>query len=321
MTAQARPSTLPPLTRCIVSVPGSTSNLGPCFDSVGCAIGLRNQFEFMLLPDGSRDNVQLTGPRCAGIPATPKNLALTSARWVFRDAGLDPPPMQLRAHIEVPNARGLGSSSTAIVGGLAAGNHLAGSPFTVQELLERAVEWEGHPDNVVPALLGGLVVSAAHSKPLLSRRITVHPDVCFVFIIPEYEVRTADARGVLPETVPMADAVWNSSRSPIVIMAMQSGDLSGLQQAMEDRFHQPYRRHLFREYARFENAALAAGAAGFCVSGAGPAMLAVCPRSRREQVAGALEAALEWCDFDGIIREMEPDPIGTQTSLSLPQPE
>ncbi len=321
MTAQARPAILPPQTRCAVSVPGSTSNLGPCFDSVGCAVSARNHFEFMLLPEGAAHTVHLTGPRAAGIPATPQNLALTSARRVFFDAGLEPPPMQLRAHIEVPNARGLGSSSTAIIAGLTAGNQLAGAPFTVQEILERAVEWEGHPDNVVPALLGGLVVSASKSRPLLYRRLTVHPDVCFVFVIPEYEVRTAEARRRLPSRIPLADGVWNSSRSPIVILSMHTGDLTGLREAMQDRFHHPYRKDLFREYERFEQAAFDAGAAGYCISGAGSAMLAVCKREARDQLMDALEATLTECVFTGAVRDLEPDQLGTQTSLSLPAPE
>lgn len=302
-------------TRCRVSVPGSTSNLGPGFDSIGCAVAVRNEFEFEVTGNGGEGGVALSGSSSDGIPTTRDNLALATARDFFERMGVKAPTLKMRASIEVPSARGLGSSSTAIVAGLVAANQLLDCPLSPTELLDVAVEIEGHPDNVAPAMLGGLIVAAAYSKPLSYFRVPVHWSVSFLFTIPDYMVHTSDARARLPQTIPFADAIFNSSRSPLVLMALQSGDLKPLRTAMEDRLHQPYRKPLFKSYDDFERSALGAGAAGFCVSGAGPTMLAVCTRETITTVTSALEATLKKTGIGGVVREIPPDNEGTTAKI------
>ena len=302
-------------TRCKVIVPGSTANMGPGFDSVGCAVAVRNHFVFEIAPEGSADGAELSGPGAAGIPTTRDNLALETARGHFERMGLKAPALRLKAEIDVPNARGLGSSSTAIVAGLVAANRLLDNPLSTSELLDVAVEIEGHPDNVAPALLGGLVVAAAKSTPLSYFHVRVHSSVRFLFIVPDYMVKTSEARARLPQTIPYADAIFNSSRSPIVVMSLQNGDLRPLRAAMEDRLHTPYRKPLFRSYDDFERAALQAGAAGFCVSGAGPTMLAVCTADSINSVAEALRHVLARSGVGGFVKEIPPDNTGTTVEL------
>jgi homoserine kinase len=298
-----------------VRVPASTSNLGPAFDSVGCAVSLFNTFTFEIQPPDSEPLVELGGQRSAGIPATPRNLALTIARGFFERVGAPPPVLGLRADIDIPSARGLGSSSTAIVAGIVAANALLGGMMSTAELLDVAVELEGHPDNVAPALLGGMVISASESRPLAYQRIAVHQGISYVFVVPDYEVRTADARRVLPSSISLKDGIYNASRSPLMVLAMLTGDLSAFPGCLDDRFHQPWRKPLFRHYDELSNAAIKAGAAGFCVSGAGPTMLAICRRERRDAVIGGLGRALGALNLGGFVQELPPTSAHTTAEI------
>lgn len=311
----SRPVELTAGTRCTVRVPGSTSNLGPGFDSLGCAVSLWNDFEFEVLAPGAPEVVQLGGSCRGGIPETRDNLALATARGFFGRLGQPAPAMSLRATIEVPNTRGLGSSSTAIVAGLVAANALMGEPMTRAELLDVAVEIEGHPDNVAPAILGGMVVSAAYSRPLAWTKIPVHDSVQFLFIIPDYMVKTSEARGVLPKTLGYKDAIFNLSRTPLVVHALQTGDLRLLREAIRDCVHQPFRKPLFRNYDELEAGAYDAGAGGFCVSGAGPTMLAIAAKEHGAAVAGALRATMQRVGLAGRVEALAPDNEGSRVRI------
>ncbi|MEO8376549.1 MAG: homoserine kinase [Candidatus Sumerlaeota bacterium] len=295
--------------RCEVSVPASTANLGPGFDSMGCAVSLRNKFVFSLHESGE-DQISVTGPGSGGIPTTSNNLAVATVRDFLSRQGVEAPAIHMDAQIEVPNARGLGSSSTAIVAGLGAANFFLGSKMTVEELLDEAVNIEGHPDNVAPAMLGALVVAASHSRPLTYIRVNIHPTFRFLFIIPDYMVKTSDARRVLPASIPFGDAIFNSSRSPLVAMALQCGDGSILRTALQDRLHTDYRKSLFKGYDAFEAATMQAGALGFCVSGAGPTMLALCAADTVERVKQSAEKILLHQGSKGTASNLQPDQSG-----------
>ena len=305
---------LPVGTSCRVIVPGSTSNVGPGFDCVGCAVSISNTFTFRILESG-RDAVSLSGSCIQGIPRNSDNLALVTAREFLASLGIDPPALSLSADINVPSARGLGSSSTAIVAGLMGGNGLLRSPLPVEEMLDRAVETEGHPDNVAPAILGGLVISAAFSRPLVCRKLAVHESIRFLFLVPDYMVKTSDARGVLPKSLPYRSAIFNLSRTPLLALALQTGDLRDFREIIRDEIHQPFRAPLYRGYVELEQAALAAGAAGFCVSGAGPTMLAICTAAEETAVAAALRRVMAAQGIGGDVRALQPDNRGTQTNV------
>jgi homoserine kinase len=273
-------------------------------------------FTFTVQTPGSEPGVELTGPRAQGIPVSPRNLALTIARGFFERVGVEPPVLGLHGEINIPSARGLGSSSTAIVAGISAANALLDNLMTPEELLDVAVELEGHPDNVAPALLGGMVISASESRPLACKRIAVHESISFIFVVPDYEVRTADARRVLPKQISLTDGIFNASRTPLMILAMLTGDLSCFPSCLDDRFHQPWRKPLFRHFDELSRAATKAGAAGFCVSGAGPTMLAIAPKSARDSVIAGLREALPQLGLGGFVDELSPLDSGTTVTCS-----
>jgi homoserine kinase len=301
--------------RCIIRVPASTSNMGPGFDAIGCAIQLWNLFDFTLLPPGEKDSVKLTGEFAAGVSSGDDNLALLTAKNFFRTHGKEPPSLALSCDIAVPHARGLGSSSTALLAGMIAANAFLGGVHSREEILDMAVAMEGHPDNVAPELLGGLVVSASRTKPLLWRRIDVHRDIDFVFVIPGYGVRTEDARRALPQNVPMEAAIHNASRTPLLVMGLERGDMTLLAEAISDQLHQPYRQKLFHGYEKFAAEVKALGSAGICVSGAGSAMLAICHQSLRSRLVERMEKVLEAIGVGGFVRVIPPESRGAQYQI------
>jgi len=309
---------LKPATTVRVQVPASTSNLGPGFDAFGCALKLTNTFTWRIIEKGEKPGIQLSGPESAGLPAGRSNLAWKAAERLLVESGLPTATMDrlaLRATINIPQARGLGSSSTAIVGGLVGASTLLKKRWTEERLLELAVRIEGHADNVSAALLGGITVSATDTEPLLCRKFRVHPSVSFVVVVPDYHVKTSDARGVLPNMYKRAHAIHNLSRTPLILDALRSGKLDRLHDLFDDKLHQPYRRSLYRNFIELENAALLAGAAAFCVSGAGPSMLAVVSRSLAPKVRARLSRELRRLGIPGRIMELGPTAKGSRATL------
>jgi len=196
--------------------------------------------------------------------------------------------VSVTAENHIPLGSGLGSSAAAIVGGLAAANVLLGNPVNETELLKIATELEGHPDNVAPALLGGLTAAVCDGQDVLVRRFDV-PRLTLVIVKPEVELSTKAARAVLPESVLRCDAVFNIGRAVLVTEALRSGDLSLLAQVMNDRIHQPYR---LKYISGGEGAYLAAKSCGaVALSGAGPSLVAFVEASEADQAKGLMIAA------------------------------
>ncbi|MDX2176435.1 MAG: homoserine kinase [Candidatus Sumerlaeia bacterium] len=298
-----------------VRVPASTSNLGPGFDAVGCALKLENVFRWTLSkkPDA---RTTFGGPEAKGLPETQDTIAHAAFKKVLEFVG-EPsegvmPRLSLTASVIVPQARGLGSSSTALVAGILGASAMLRKPLEPQVLLDLAVGMEGHPDNVAPAILGGLVASASETGGC-NLRLRLHRSLQFVLLIPNYEVKTADARAALPAMVPMKDAVFNASRTPLLLEALRTGRCQRLKELMKDRLHQDYRKPLYRHYDAFEAVAYKAGAWGFCVSGAGPAMLAVVERSRAQRVVEMLERARRAKRLPGRVLALDAAGAGART--------
>ena len=191
----------PPGRRITVSVPATTANLGPGFDCLGAALAWRNTFECTLLPRGSarRLAVEVCGPESDGIPTDERNLVYRAVAKVFARCRITVPPVQLRIISEIPLARGLGSSATGIVAGVLIGNHLCGCRLEERELLNIAAGLEGHPDNVAPALLGGLCVVTMRGKRVTAVRLDPPSGLRALLLVPSIRVPTSRARAVLPE--------------------------------------------------------------------------------------------------------------------------
>jgi homoserine kinase len=261
------------LARVTVTTPASTSNLGPGFDCLGLALGLRNELTLELHDGAGPTVVEIDGAGADSLPRGEQNM-LVKAALQSLPASL-PGRLVFKARNRVPLARGLGSSAAAIVAGLWAGAHLLGVLRRAEDELEQmAVALEGHPDNVAPCVHGGLTASLIVDGRARAQRLNIHSSLSTVVCIPDFELSTKKARGVLPETVPLADAVYNASRAMLLTRTLESGHVSRLPELMKDRLHQPYRAKLVPGLEDALAAALAAGACGSALSGSGPTMLA-----------------------------------------------
>ena len=295
-----------------VRVPATTSNLGPGFDALGLALRLYNTLE---LEPADAPRIEVEGEGAATLPRDPAHLAYRAALAVAAlRGGTAPRAFHLRQHNGIPLARGLGSSAAAIVGGAAAANALLGGPLDRQALLDLAAGMEGHPDNVAPAVLGGLVACVAAETGTI-RTVRLIPERLRVVIaIPEFAVSTAEARRLLPEAVPYRDAVFNVTRTALLVGALVEGRMDLLGEATRDRLHQPYRARLVPGLEAVFTAAREAGAHGVALSGSGPTVVAFGEAAEiGPAMCRAFEAAGARCrsidagiDTDGTVVERVP---------------
>ena len=289
-----------------VTVPATSANLGPGFDALGLALALHNE---ITAAEADRVSVAIEGEGAARLPKSADNVVARGVRLAYEAAGRPFRGCELRCVNRVPTARGLGSSAAAWVGGLVAGNALLGAPLSKDALLALAARAEGHPDNVAAALLGGLTVSCAVGDAVTAIALPVPAGLRWVVLIPEVTSATAEARAVLPASVPRADAVFNVQRVALLLASLQAGRPAALAVALEDRLHQPYRLRLFPWLTAVAAAARAAGALGCVLSGAGPSALAV-TAGDAAPVARAMEAALQRAGLGGTARAFDVDTTG-----------
>lgn len=254
----------------IVSAPATTANLGPGYDCLGLALSLRSTFT---LETAAETVVEGCDEAFRG----PDNLVLQGFREVWRQAGREAPAVRLVIDAAIPVSRGLGSSSTCIVAGAAAANAMLGERFTKDELFQICSAFEGHPDNAGPCIFGGLTASFAahHGGCFHSLPMPVDPEWRFAAVIPDYEVKTSEARKAMPKTIPVADSVFTTSHAIAMLRALATGDERLLAEAAEDRLHEPCRRKLIPDWHALQAAARDAGAAAFLISGSGSTMIAL----------------------------------------------
>jgi homoserine kinase len=290
-----------------VRVPATSANLGPGFDALGLALALHNEVTAV---EAETVTVTIQGEGAGRLPSGADNVVARGVRQAYAAAGRSFRGVALTCVNRVPPARGLGSSAAAWVGGLVAGNALLGSPLPREALLALAAGAEGHPDNVAAALLGGLTVSCAlDDGQVVALALPVPGTVRWVVLVPEVTSATAEARAVLPESVPRADAVFNVQRVCLLLAALQTSRLDAVGAALDDRLHQPYRRRLFPWMPAVAEAARAAGALGCVLSGAGPSLLAAV-RDDGGVVARAMERALQSEGMQGRARALAVDTEG-----------
>lgn len=254
--------------RVTVRVPATSANIGPGFDSLGMAFSFYNVFFFELA-----EKTVITG--CPAAYAGEDNLALVAFRAACSRAGKEAPAVHIDIGGDVPVSRGLGSSATLLVGGALGANLLLSLGLTKEDILAVATEIEGHPDNIAPAVYGGFTASLMQEGKPLAASCPVHPSLRFCAFIPDFKTSTHDARGVLPKTVPFADAVFNVSHVAVLLAALAKGDTELLSASLEDRLHQPYRASLIDGYEAVREIALAAGAHAFFISGSGSTCMAI----------------------------------------------
>ena len=285
-------TTTPPVGRkVVVEVPATTANLGPGFDTLGMALTIQDRLSATVV-DTPGILVDVHGVGEGEVPTDETNLIARSMAHAFASKKIPMPGIHLEAHNVIPHGRGLGSSGAAIVSGvMAAKGLLEGiAEFSAPELLALATDMEGHPDNIAPSLFGGLTIAWMTDEGPKHKKLSVHRGVSLVVAVPEdSSMSTQLARSLQPETVPHQDAIFNLSRSALLIAALiQSPEL--LFEATEDRLHQNYRASAMKDTDALLQSLRAKGYAAV-VSGAGPSVLILCPDpGQRLDIAQVVEA-------------------------------
>lgn len=254
-----------------VRIPATSANLGPGFDTLGMALSLYDEYHAQELETGLE--IVVIGQGVQDIPSDASNLIYKTLAWVFEKLGEPVPGLRITCHNNIPHGRGLGSSGAAVAGGvmLAAGLLAPELELSEQQLLEFATDLEGHPDNVAPALFGGLTIAWVDERGPKHKKLAVHRGLSPLVLVPPHQMSTKLARSLQPESVPHTDAVFNVSRSALLVAALtQSPEL--LMAATEDRLHQTYRASAMPETNELI-AMLRSKGHPAVVSGAGPSVL------------------------------------------------
>ncbi len=274
-----------------VIVPGTTANIGVGFDCLGAALTIYNEFQFTPLDDPEKFTITVEGKEAHRVITDRNNLLYQSFLKFYQHIDRIPPGVAIHTKLGVPLARGLGSSATAIVGGLMGANALAQNPLTTTEIINLAIAIEGHPDNVVPAILGNCQLSVGEKNNWQITEVSWHSDIIPVVAIPDFELSTQEARSVLPYSYSRSDAIFNISRMGLLLRGLATNNDGWLKMALEDKLHQPYRQKLIRGYTAVKKAAIANKAYGMVISGAGPTLLALCDRSLASEIVTAMTDA------------------------------
>lgn len=255
-----------------VKVPGTSANLGPGFDCLGMAVEIHNELSFKETDEGVDISVESRNDEYNA--SKDEDLVYQSAKYLFNHLNKEINGLKIREKLEIPIARGLGSSAAAILGGLFGANEILNKPFSESELLRMAIDIEGHPDNVVPALKGGFNVVIDQDDSLSYKKIETGNDIEIILVVPDFQLDTEDLRKVLPEKVDFSDAVFNHSRTALLMASLYDNDWGMLSLAMQDRLHQDYRSELIPGFDDVVEAALNEEALGVALSGSGPTILA-----------------------------------------------
>ena len=268
-----------------VRVSATSANLGPGFDTLGLAVGLYLEVRAVL---SDTDHFHYSG--AGELSDTPDNLIHEGFRAVYRSLGLDAPKVTLTVENPIPLARGLGSSSAALVAGILLANAFLENRLARDDVFQLAASIEGHPDNVAPAIYGGFTVSALAGERYLCSSLPLPDDWQFLFGVPVFELKTSEARSVLPDSYSRADLIFNASRTALWSLAVAQNKPELLNVAAQDRVHEPYRERLIPGLRECRAALLEAGAFAVYLSGAGPTVGVVCSEDNKAACEKVLQA-------------------------------
>lgn len=250
-----------------VTVPATSANIGPGFDTLGIALNLYNVYEFEELENG------LIIEGCAEEYKNENNLVYKSFIKTAQILGYDIKGLKIQMETNIPVSRGLGSSSACIVGGVYGANALLNGNLSIDELFRISVELEGHPDNIAPAIYGGLTASITDRGVPYSTSYNVNDNVKFCALIPDFKTSTSEARRLLPEKVTFEDAVFNISRVAVLLKALETGDFNLIEKSIKDRLHQPYRKKLIKEFDKVYKICIDSKSSAVFISGSGPTIM------------------------------------------------
>lgn len=287
-----------------VKVPATTANIGPGFDCLGMALPLYNTItiEETVLP-GTGIEINVIAESAAigelsleHIPLDENSLVYKAVELLYNSIGQTPSELKINIHSNIPVARGLGSSASVIVGALIAANELLGKPADEVALLSIACEIEGHPDNITPAIVGGLVLSSQEDDgSVIYRKLNWPTEWAITVCVPDFELSTDIARSVLPKEVPMKDAIFNAQRLGMFVQAVNTKDAELMKLALKDRLHQPYRMKLVPGLDKImDNLRHIDSVLGCVLSGAGSSILVISEKNDLDKIRGIVKDT--WTD-------------------------
>lgn len=290
-----------------IQIPATSANLGAGFDALGLALTYYNYVNIE-----ESDGVDITSLDGLDIPTDETNLVYESAKSLYDICGKSLKGLKIEQISDIPMARGLGSSSACIVGGLYGANCLLGSPLTLDDLVNLAAQIEGHPDNTAPALLGGIVTAVFDGKSVHWVKQEVFTTLKFVAAIPDFELKTEKARAAIPKEISHKDAVFNLSRAALFSASLLTGKFENLKTAVDDRLHQPFRIPLISGANEVFETAYTLGAYAAYISGAGPTIMSIVDHDNT-YFSGKLKFSLESAGLSGwTVKELEIDNLGTR---------
>lgn len=287
-----------------VKVPATTANMGPGFDCVGMALPIYNTItieETVLPGTGIEINVladsdSIDQLSLDHLPSDENSIVYKAVELLYNSIGQTPSELKINIHSNIPVARGLGSSSSVIVGALIAANELLGRPADEVALLSIASEIEGHPDNITPAIVGGLVISSQEDDgSVVYRKLNWPSDWAVTVCVPDFELSTDIARSVLPKEVPMKDAIFNAKRLAMFVDAVHTHDSELMKLALQDRLHQPYRMKLVPGLDKIiNNLRHYDNVLGCILSGAGSSILVISEKNNLDKIRSVVKET--WAD-------------------------
>lgn len=310
-----------------VKVPATTANFGSGFDCLGMALPIYNiiTIEETVLP-GTGIEINIISDTddddefaIEHIPKDENNIIYKAVELLYNSIGQTPSELKINIKSQIPIAKGLGSSASIIVGGLFAANELLGKPADEAALLSIATEVEGHPDNVTPAIVGGLVLTSLEDDgSIVYRKLPWPEEWHLTLCIPDYELATDISRSVLPQNVPLKDATFNSRRTAMFVEAVHSKDAELMKLALQDKLHQPYRTKLVPGLQDIiDNLKHEENVLGCVLSGAGPAILVISQKNNLERIKSIISETWQNYNVKSDIKTLKVEENGAQILESL----
>lgn len=286
-----------------VRVPASSANIGPGFDALGLSLGLYNTYIFQEISRGIEINGFEEGLK------EDDNLVYTSMAKTFEAIDYSPKGIRIDGNMQIPISRGLGSSAACILGGVLGANYLAGGPLSKEDVFKLAVDIEGHPDNIAPALFGGLVASIMEKNQVYYNHINISKGIKFIALIPDFTLSTEQSREILPKEISYKDGVYNVGRVALLLSALSNGRFDLLKHGLKDSLHQPYRGKLIQGFDLVSSKCEELGALGVYLSGAGPTIMAIVGDDNKNFLK-EIKLYLNSLGYHWEVKELELDLVG-----------
>ncbi len=294
----------------VSKVPATTANLGVGFDTLGLALKLYNIFEVRVTEPDTPDTIEIVGEGREELIKRENNSFIKAIEYFYRLYNLPIPHLAIKIFSNIPLCRGLGSSASAIVAGLMVGNTLTGKNLSKETLLRYAVELEGHPDNVTPAMFGGCTISLVNNGEILVKKIPFPEEIAVIVAVPQFNVKTEPSRKLIPDCVPLDVTIRGLAKMGIFINSLLTKDLNDLPLILEDELHEPYRAKYIPNYKKIKEEVISRGALGVVISGSGPSMAVLSKIDKVKQLKEDIELILLKNNIESKIFDLEIDNEG-----------